>query len=177
MGVRISMAGAAARKRRTALKNEFWPKEIAWQPPDEVGYFNAPRTLSLVLCALRLKSVSDQKDPSLVYVDLLSNQMGEGVVELGIEEDHAFACGYTNARTWRDRMKVLEDAGFIKASSGGNRNYARVLIIHPTVAMQGLYESGKLSKTLWETYRARQIAVKEPAFKELVEARTATGAS
>ena len=49
-----------------------------------------------------------QKDPSSVYLDLISRQRGEGVIEMGHEADHVFASGYTGrraVRTWQERMR------------------------------------------------------------------------
>jgi len=85
--------------------------------------------------------------------------MGQGVVELLHEEDHAFAAGYSSVRAWRDRMKVLIDAGFIKATTTGNRKFAKVLLVHPERAMKRLWESGKIQDDLWQAYRNRAIEV------------------
>lgn len=160
---------SAAQARRRRLKKEFWPAVVPWKGPEEKGYFCSPRSLPLVLLALSSKGVSGEHDPSLVYLELLSRHHGQGVIEMGHEEDHAFAAGYTSnraVRTWRDRMKVLEDAGFIR-TSGGARKYSRVLLVHPSIAMKALYDLGKIDQRLWEAYRARQIEVKEASCDEL----------
>lgn len=167
MGSKYSPSGTAAQDRRAKLKAEFWPQVPAWLGPVETGYFCAPRTLPLVLRALRHKAVSGDKDPGSVYVDLLANHMGQGVVELSDEEDHAFAAGYTSVRSWRDRMKVLEDAGFLKPISPGNRRYGRVVLVHPSIAMKQLYEGGKLPQRVWDAYRSRRIVTKEASMSDL----------
>lgn len=96
-----------------------------------------------------------------MYLDLVAHHMGQGVVELLHEEDHAFAAGYSSPRAWRDRMKVLEEAGFIKATTTGNRKYAKVLLVHPENAMQSLRDAGKIPNDLWQAYRNRAIEVKQ----------------
>lgn len=165
-GLMGGYSAKAAAKRREALKEEFWPNEIPWNGPDEVGYFCAPRTLPLILRALREKAVSRDRDPSAVYVELLARHIGQGVVELMHEDDHAFASGYVNVRSWRDRMKVLEDAGFVRATTTGNRRYAKVFLAHPALAMQHLHQQGKIPEKLWQAYRARVIEAKEAAPKQ-----------
>lgn len=163
-----SLGGSAARARRKELKDNFWPKEAAWLGAEETGYFCAPRSLPFILQALAQKSVSGDRDPSAVYLELLARHHGQGVVEMTYEEDHAFAAGYTTqraARTWRDRMKVLVDAGFIKVTSSGKR-YSKVLLVHPSLAMRKLYEAGKISEPLWQAFRTRQIEVKENLMDE-----------
>lgn len=163
-----TLGGSAARARRRELKDNFWPKEAAWLGAEETGYFCAPRSLPFILQALAHKSVSGDRDPSPVYLELLARHHGQGVVEMTYEEDHAFAAGYTTqraARTWRDRMKVLVDAGFIKVTSSGKR-YSKVLLLHPSLAMRKLYDAGKISESLWQAFRTRQIEVKENLMDE-----------
>jgi hypothetical protein len=78
-----------------------------------------------------------------VYVDLISRQRGEGLVEMEHEADHAFASGYEGpraVRTWQERMKILEDKGFIKTVEVGNQRFKYVAIVHPTKAVQRLRE-------------------------------------
>jgi hypothetical protein len=164
----------AMKKRRDTLRQEFWPEEIAWLGPEEKGYFCAPRTLPLILSALRSKKLTGNLDPSAVYLELLSRHWGEGIVEMVLEDDHAFAAGYVGSRatrTWRERMKVLEHLGFIKARKTGNRQYGVVLLVHPTLIVQRLHEKGQLPKNWWETYRGRQLENKEPSAQEIRDAR------
>ena len=156
--------GAVGRRHR--LREEFWPELRAWEGPAEVGYFCAPQTLPFILQALREKAVSRDKDPSIVYVELLSRHMGQGVIEMTHEEDHSFAAGYRGNRSWKDRMKVLEDTGFIRSASSG-RKYAKVLLVHPSVAMKALHDAGKIPDRLWPAYRDRQIEAGELSAAEL----------
>jgi hypothetical protein len=83
-----------ARQKRESLRQEFWPEDIAWLGPDERGYFCPPRTLPLLVSLLRTKELSGRHDPSRVYVELMSRHMGEGVVEMTNEEEHAYGAGY-----------------------------------------------------------------------------------
>lgn len=164
---KTTRGGTIAQARRSKIRAEFWPDALPWRGPSEVGFFCGPRSLPFVLRALREKAVSGNLDPGPVYLELLANHMGEGVLELRHEEDHAFAAGYSNSRSWRDRMRVLEEAGFIKTKKSGNRPYGTVLLVHPTVVMNRLHEQGKLTENLWATYREFQIRTKEPSVGEL----------
>lgn len=171
---------SGVRKKRESLRAEFWPDEVAWLGPDEKGYFCGPRTLPLLVSLLRSKELSKDKDPSRVYVELLSRHMGEGVVEMTTEEEHAYAAGYQGAthaiRSWRDGMKILEDAGFIKSKAKGNLTYGTVLLVHPAVAVERLHKAKRIPERWWNTYRSRQIEVKEPSGDELLAARGPKGA-
>ena len=168
---RITRGGGQAVSRREDLREEAWPDDIPWLGPDETGFFCAPRTLPLVLRALGLKKVSGSQDPGPVYLELLSRHWGEGVIEMTHEEDHAYAAGYSSGRatrTWRDRMRILERQGFIKVRKSGLRDFAQVLLIHPTLGMQGLYDAGKIGEDLWSAYRDLQRLSKERTPRELV---------
>ncbi|GEM_PF-2441602 len=67
-------------------------------------------------------------------------------------------------------MARLESAGFIKTASQGHRKYARAFIVHPTLAMQALRDSGKLSDDrLWNAYRSFQIHAREPLAEKILE--------
>jgi hypothetical protein len=163
------LGGSAARERRRKLKEEFWPDAAAWLGPEESGYFCAPRSLPYILQALSSKDVSGDRGPGRVYLELLSSHHGQGVVEMTHEDEHSYGAGYTSgraSRTWKDRMKVLEEAGFIQVTSSG-RKYSKVLLVHPSVAMQRLRDQNKISDQLWQAYRSRQIEVKERTTEEL----------
>lgn len=167
-------------QQRERWKGEFWPSEIAWTGDDEKGWFRAPRTLPLVLQLLGSKQLSGNIDPSSVYLELLARHIDNGVVEMAHEADHAFAAGYAGTRavrTWQERMKVLEDLGFIRTRQIGNQRYKYVLIVHPTVAIQRLYEANKISPQWWDAYRARQIETKEALFEDRTPSPGVTAAA
>jgi len=165
----------AADKRRAALRGTHWSKEHPWcgagSGVTEKGWFAAPRTLPLLLCMMREKTISRGKgDPSTVYVELLSRQRGQGVVEMEAPDIHAFACGYRGARgvrTWHERMAILEKAGFIRTKSGNGRTYDLVFIVHPAVAVRRLKDQDLISEQLLNTY-LRQQSSGERSYEEVV---------
>jgi hypothetical protein len=160
-------SGAAA--RREEIRKQYWPDEDLWTGEKEVGWFPAPRTLPLILSILSSKEISGKKDPSLVYLDLMSRQRGEGVIEMGHEADHAFASGYEGrraVRTWQERMKILEEIGFIKTAEVGNQRYKYVAIVHPTTAIQRLRDSKKIPDKWWNAYVARKLETREATHEQ-----------
>ncbi len=159
--------------KREEYKKEFWPDDIPWTgDKNQQGWFRAPRTLPLVLNLLSNKKVtSTTLDPSRVYLDLLARHRDSGIVEMADEGDHSYAAGYhgpRGVRTWKERMKLLESLGFIKSKKSGNQQYKFVLLVHPTIAVQQLYEAGKVDPHWWATYRGRQIDTKEPSHEDLI---------
>lgn len=173
------MATLAARNiaesRRAELRAQQFPKDNPaelWTGKNERGFFSAPRTLPLIVRLI--KKLSDKAiDPTTAYLDLLSRHMGAGIVEMGAEEDHAFSAGYGGnraARTWRDRMKALEELGFIKVRARGPRPYGYVLLIHPALAVKRLKDKKRVPDEWWEVYVSRQMEVGETNASD-IEAR------
>jgi len=156
-------------ERREKLREQHWPKEDLWTGKKEIGWFSAPRTLPLILSLLSSKQISQEKNPSSVYLDLMSRQYGEGIVVMGHEAEHAFAAGYVGSRavrTWQERMKILEDNGFIRTVKVGNQQFKFVAIIHPTTAVQRLRDDKKIPDSWWNAYVDRKLETKEPTYEQ-----------
>jgi len=167
------MPKTAAQERREQIKDEYWSGEIAWTgEKPEKGWFRAPRTLPLLLILLKSKKFVGNCDAGGVYLELFSRHRDTGIVDMVSAGEHSYAAGYVGTRgvrTWQERMKLLENLGFIKSKLVGNERYRYVLIVHPTIVAQRLYESGDVDTTWWETYRQIQIENKEPSYEELME--------
>jgi hypothetical protein len=131
--------------------------------------------LPLVLSLIRDKSLTVEGkklprkgDPTSVYLELLSHQFGDGIIEIHSPADHAFAAGYTSPRgakrTWEEHMRWLEALGFIKTKKIGLNPYRYVLIVHPSTAIYELDQKGLVSKEWMDAYRDRCLATKELSY-------------
>jgi hypothetical protein len=159
---------SGAGQKREDVRKHYWASEDPWTGEGEVGWFKAPRTLPLLLSLLNDKKISGTSDPRSTYLELLARQMGEGIVEIGHEKDHAFASGYSSSRgvrTWNDNMKILEANGFIRTQRISGR-YRYTLIIHPTIVVQRLSEQGKINKDWLNAYLERKRETKEPTHEQ-----------
>lgn len=155
---------SGAELRREKIREEFFTNADLWTGEKEVGWFPIPRTLPLILSLIDSKPVCGALAASDVYLELLSRMRGDGVIEMSTEADHAFAAGYEGSRavrSWQERMKALERNGFILIQKAGNETYKYVALIHPTAAVQKLYDAGKVSDTWWSAYIARKLDTKE----------------
>lgn len=166
------MQKSKAQKHREQIRDEFWANEIAWTgEKPEAGWFRAPRTLPLILALMRTEKVTgSRQDPTGVYLELLAQHRDTGIVEIRNEGEHSYAAGYgpsRGVRTWQERMKLLSDLGFVKSIGSGNQQYKYVLLVHPTIVIQGLRDEGKIDDSWWQTYRQRQIESKERSYEEL----------
>lgn len=158
-----------ATERREKLREEFWQNEDAWTGDNEKGWFRAPRTIPLLMALMGSKELSGNLDPTKVYLELLARHIDGGVIEMVSDADHAYAAGYDGTRgvrTWQERMRLLEELGFIKTRKIGNQLFKYVVLIHPTTAIQQLRNQKRIPDHWWDTYRARQIETKEAAFED-----------
>lgn len=168
------------REFREQLRKKFWPNEDAWTGENEKGWFYAPRTLPLILSLIASKSVSGKRNPSRVYLELWARHIGEGVIEMKHEGDHAYAAGYVGnrgIRTWREHMELLENSGIIKIKRIGNQQYKYVLLVHPTTVVEKLRLANKVDQQWLDTYAVRQLETKEHSFEARKKARAASKAA
>jgi hypothetical protein len=99
----------------------------------------------------------------------MSRQRGEGIIEMEHDADHAFAAGYEGSRavrTWQERMKILEDNGFILRKKVGGR-FKLVAIVHPAIPVQRLRDKNKIPDNWWNAYIALKTETKEATYEQL----------
>jgi hypothetical protein len=155
---------------REAIRRKFWPNERAWITSRRKGYFNAPRSLPLVFELLKSKKINTKRvDLSLTYLALWARLLGEGVVEITNEHEVAYDAGYSGERqrrTWRERMALLEELGFIKSKQIAGQPYRYVLMIDPAVAVAKFERDGLVDPEWLDTYQMRRLTTKELVEKE-----------
>jgi hypothetical protein len=167
-----------AQEHRDKIRKKFFPGEDAWTGENEKGWFKAPRTLPLVLALISSKVVSGKLDPTRAYLELWSRHMGEGIIEMRHEGEHAYAAGYVGTRgirTWQERMKLLEAHGIIKTKQIGGLRYKYVLLVHPTAVVEKLRQGGKVPSDWLDTYRDRQLETKELTYDLRKKAKSKSG--
>lgn len=152
-----------ADRRRLRVRDELWPDaESLVGKSEEKGWWRATRVLPLLLTLARDKRITGNLDCSSVYLELLSRDFGQGLVEVLDEDEHAFFAGYRGkraTRSWRERVIKLEQAGFLKVASKGNRKLGFVLLLNPHRVAVQLREAGKIDEDWWRLYRNRLEAV------------------
>lgn len=144
--------------RRENLRTKHFGEEAAqraWNGPDETGYFCASRLLPIVLQFTNDKRVVGKHDCARVYIELLSRDWGQGVVELVDPESHAFRAGYKSpraARTWTEQIRALEREGLIEIQPRGRNKLGIALIVHPRIVIAQQHAKGNIDEDLWAEY-------------------------
>lgn len=134
-----------ASERRKDLRKILWPEvEEAdlWLRTQRVGFTTIPRAMPLV--GQILDHVSGKGFPLLsTYLTLWCWVFDEGIVDIRNPRELANEAGFSGPRaeaTWRNRMKRLEDLGFIKSKAGLGGDFQYVLLLNPLRRIKTLYE-------------------------------------
>lgn len=122
-------------EKQLALRNQFWPgvrEEDLWSHRGRDGFIPIPRVMPLVL---QIMDDLAARPVSPVYFDLWCRKFDEQFVTLSRPiKEYAFFSGFAGQRaeqTWKERMKVLDQLGFIKVKPGANGPYSYALILNP----------------------------------------------
>jgi hypothetical protein len=146
--------------RRQGLRDQLWPGEgdKLWHRTTEDGYSTIPRTLPLVMTLIDdLKGKG--KDISRVYFDLWCRQIDDSFVDVSDEESFAYSSGYPtpgrNVRSWRERIDMLQELGFVSVQPNGSRRYGYILLFHPHRVVCALRSENKVSDAWWGAFSKR----------------------
>jgi len=146
--------------RRLTLREQLWPGvgDTLWHRTTEDGYSTIPRTLPLIMTLIDdLKGKG--RDISRVYFDLWCRQIDDSFVEVTDQEAFAYSSGYStpgrNVRSWRERVEILKDLGFVAISPNGSRKYGYILLRHPHRVVLELRAQGKVADSWWGAFSKR----------------------
>ena len=141
--------GKKAVERLTAVRDKLWPdaKHELWNPRSEKGFTTIPRTLPLLMRLL--DTLVKGKDLSRVYLHLWSRSYTHGVVEVRDPGKFAYASSFKGIRSWRERVELLQNLGFIRTAPLGDIQHYYITVRHPDAVIQELERKGKLHDDSW----------------------------
>ena len=180
MRVRLVNLNAPTKQdqRRVRLRDERWERadKLVWSRQVEDGFVTIPRTLPLI--ATLIKRLSEKgADGSRVYLDLWGRVFDQGLVEVNDEKEFALCAGVAdNTRTiraWQERMRELEELGFIITAPSASRKYGFVLLLHPHAVVHLIHQDNPHRIPGWwlDLYRDRvdKIGAKMPDMAEFAQ--------
>ncbi len=154
----------AMAKRRTELRSNLWPevhpRQLWSSSRKRPGYTVVPRTMQLILTAM--DALSKGKSISGTYFDLWCRALEEQFVSLNRPKEMAFYAGFNGERaerTWLDRIKILEQLGFLRIEDGSYGPYSYALVLNPYHVLFDLFEKGLLPKNYWNALVDRATEV------------------
>lgn len=134
-------------QRQLELRARLWPglhDGFIWQRLKHDGFVTMPRTMPLILSIM--DDLSQGQPVSSTYLELWARSYDEAVVTLAKSREMAFHAGFTGQRgerTWRGRMRILQDLGFIDIKEGASGPMSYALIFNPYLVIRRLKEQGQ----------------------------------
>lgn len=162
-------------KKRSALREQLWPKirpEEIWDRKKSKGFITIPRQMPYFLRAM--DTLSSGRPLSQTYLALWCRGFDEGVVKLE-HQDMAFESGFTGQRavqTWRDRVRMLSELGFILTAEGASGPFSHALILDPFLVVKKLHAAGKIPKDIYNALYARSQAVGSQDMEQAADSST-----
>jgi hypothetical protein len=129
-------------QRQLELRARLWPnlnESFLWQRKKHDGFTTIPRTIPLMLSIM--DDLSEGQPVSWAYLELWCRAFDECFVTLSKPREMAFHAGFTGQRgerTWRSRMKILADLGFIDIKEGPSGPLSYALIFNPYLVIRRL---------------------------------------
>nr|WP_194229706.1 hypothetical protein [Methylobacterium oryzae] len=134
-------------KKIRELRRKLWPdvdfKARLWHRNRNDGFVSVPRTLPLIICII--DELTKGAPAGLTYAELWCRSFDEMYVSLSKSKEMAFHSGFTGQRaerTWAEKIRRLDELGFISIKSGQAGPLSHALIYNPYHVIKKLYAEG-----------------------------------
>lgn len=148
-------------KKILELRAKLWPeidfeKEL-WHRQRNDGFTSVPRTMPIIMSII--DDLTKGAPASSTYLELWCRSFDEMYVSLTRSKHMAFHSGFTGQRaerTWAEKIRKLDELGFISVKEGQAGPLSHCLILNPYLVLDRLYAAGTsgISKekmsALWE---------------------------
>ena len=127
-------------KRQLELRDRLWPdlpQERLWTRHTRDGFTTLPKAMPLILSIM--DDLANGQPVSMTYLELWCRTFDENFVTLSKPREIAFHSGFHGQRaerTWRARLNILADLGFIGLQEGPSGPASYALIYNPYKVIQ-----------------------------------------
>jgi hypothetical protein len=131
-------------KRQLELRNRLWPdvgQEQLWSRHTHDGFTTLPRAMPLIMSIM--DDLAKGQPVSSTYLELWCRAFDENFVTLSKPREMAFHSGFLGQRaerTWRARLGILADLGFISLREGPSGPASYALLLNPYKVIKAHYE-------------------------------------
>jgi len=165
-----------AQEKAKALRDSCWPdldEQKLWNRKSVSGFTTIPRTLPLIMNII--DALSKNKPAGRAYFVLWCRTFDHSLLVIDNPMTLAAEAGFSGERalsTWKDRMRLLVDLGFIDAKEGPAGAYHYVLLFNPHKVVWDLKDRIQENTFRQLQTRAIEIGAKdmEPAPAKAAEA-------
>lgn len=134
-------------KRIRELRQKLWPdlipREDLWHRKRSDGFITIPRTMPLIMDIV--DGLTKGGPAGTTYLELWARSYDEMYVSLSRSKELAFHSGFSGQRaerTWAEKIRRLDELGFISVKEGQAGPLSHALILNPYKVIKKLYLSG-----------------------------------
>jgi hypothetical protein len=133
-------------KRQLELRNRLWPEVTEsdlWSRHTYHGFTTLPKAMPLILSIM--DDLANGRPVSSTYLELWCRTYDEAFVVLSKPRELAFHSGFSGQRaerTWKERLNILAEIGFIGLKSGPSGSASYAIIYNPYRVIQKLHVTG-----------------------------------
>ncbi len=155
---------SSIQEKKEKIRAQAWPElddEMIWHRLKTDGWLSLPRAMPLVLRIMDLLAPKG-KPVSQTYLELWCRTFDDSFLIVTNPREMAFFSGFSGERaetTWKTRIKLLNEMGFIDIKGSPMNPVHYILIYNPYLILQKHHESGLLKDDLYETLVQRLIEI------------------
>jgi hypothetical protein len=145
-------------KKNRELRARLWPEikfeEELWHRKINDGFITMPRTIPIILSII--DDLTKGAPASSTYLELWCRSFDEMYISLSKSKEMAFHAGFIGQRaerTWAEKIRKLEELGFISVKAGQAGPLSHALILNPYRVIERLHAAGTPGLTA-EKYNA-----------------------
>jgi len=158
-------------QRQLELRARLWPSlkdDELWSRLTHDGFSTIPSTMALIMSIM--DDLSKNKPVSSTYLELWNRTFDEGFATLSKAKEIAFHSGFSSERaerTWKGRLKILHDLGFIDLKPGASGPASYALIYNPYKVIQRHHEckTSGLREDKYNALVARAVELGDDSLK------------
>ncbi|HEY9011370.1 MAG TPA: hypothetical protein VIN06_10150 [Devosia sp.] len=161
-------------KKIRELRAKLWPDvdfvEELWHRKRNDGFVSIPRTMPLIMSII--DDLTKGAPASSTYLELWCRSYDEMYVSLTRSKEMAFQSGFTGQRaerTWAEKIRKLDELGFISVKEGQAGPLSHCLILNPYKVLDRLYKAGTPGVTKDKMNALMERAIEIGAYEEEVE--------
>jgi hypothetical protein len=165
-GVFVKKPRKKIAQRQLELRMKLWPEvgsEWLWDRHVNHGFTTMPRCMPIILSIM--DDLAKGQPVSMTYLELWCRSFDEVFVVLSKPQATAFHAGFSGQRaerTWRTRLKLLEELNFILLKEGPSGPASYALILNPY-------------KVIDYHHREKQPGLREDKWNALIERMSEIG--
>jgi hypothetical protein len=133
-------------KRQLELRNRLWPEAVTspewlWSRHTHDGFTTLPKAMPLMLGIM--DDLANGQPVSMTYLDLWCRTFDESFVTLSKPREMSFHAGFAGQRaerTWKQRLKILDDLHFINLKEGPSGPASYALLYNPYKVIEHHHE-------------------------------------